>query len=87
MPTRSARSPLPGADGDPGPSDETRKLHDDEVRRIVEDGYEKAPTLLRANRDRLDRLARRLLEKETLDEEEAYAVAGVERHEDQKVAS
>jgi len=34
--------------------------------------------LLRKNRSRLDALAEALLEKETLDEDEAYAVAGVE---------
>lgn len=31
------------------------------------------------NRDKLERLAGALLEKETLDEEQAYAAAGVER--------
>ena len=36
-------------------------------------------TLLRDHRDKLDRLAHTLLEKETLDEEEAYAAAGVQR--------
>jgi cell division protease FtsH len=76
----------PGADGGAGPSDETRKLVDDEVRRIVEDCYAKALVLLRANRDRLDRLAHRLLEKETLDEAEAYAVAGIDRPGDREAA-
>ena len=61
-----------------GPSDETRKLVDDEVRRIVEDCSKDAYALLRENRDKLDWLAHALLEKETLDEEEAYAAAGVE---------
>jgi cell division protease FtsH len=32
-----------------------------------------------ANRDRLDRLAHALLQKETLDEDEAYAAVGVSR--------
>jgi cell division protease FtsH len=69
----------PGVDGATGPSDETRKLMDTEVRRIVEECYQKAVALLRENRDKLDRLAHALLENETLDEEEAYAVAGVDR--------
>jgi cell division protease FtsH len=35
--------------------------------------------LLQANRDKLDSLANALLEHETLDEDDAYAAAGVER--------
>ncbi len=70
----------PGLDGG-APSDQTRKLIDDEVRRIVDECYDKAVELLRANRDKLERLAHTLLEKESLDEEEAYAAAGVERQE------
>ena len=35
--------------------------------------------LLKANRERLDALARALLEHETLDEADAYAAAGIER--------
>ena len=66
--------------GDPsGPSDETRKLVDDEVRHIIEDCYRTAEELLREHRDQLDKLAHTLLEKETLDEDEAYAAAGVEQ--------
>ena len=64
-----------GADG---PSDETRKLLDEEVRRIVEECYGTAQSLLRDNRDKLDSLAHALLQKETLEEEEAYAAAGVD---------
>ena len=36
-------------------------------------------TLLRENRERLDALAETLLERETLDEPDAYAAAGVPR--------
>jgi cell division protease FtsH len=32
---------------------------------------------LRGNRDRLDRLAHTLLDRETLEEDEAYAAAGI----------
>ncbi len=59
------------------PSDETRKLVDDEVRRILDDCSGSASKVLADNRDRLDALAHALLERETLDEEEAYAIAGV----------
>jgi cell division protease FtsH len=60
-------------------SPETQKLIDDEVRRIVAAAHEEVLSLLSENRSRLDALAGALLEHETLDEDEAYAVAGVER--------
>jgi hypothetical protein len=43
----------------------------------VEECYQEALGTLRANRDKLDSLALRLLERETLDEDEAYEAAGV----------
>jgi cell division protease FtsH len=55
----------------------TRELVDTETRRIIEECYEQALTTLRGSRDRLDRLARTLLERETLEEDEAYAAAGL----------
>jgi cell division protease FtsH len=57
----------------------TRELVDTEARRIIEECYEQAVTTLRGSRDRLDRLARTLLERETLEEDEAYAAAGLSR--------
>jgi cell division protease FtsH len=58
---------------------ETRKLVDDEVRRIVAEAHAEVVTLLTENRARLDALASALLEQETLDEDDAYAAAGVTR--------
>ncbi len=55
----------------------TRQLLDAEVRRIIEECYEQAVMTLRDSRERLDRLAGALLERETLDEDQAYAAAGV----------
>ncbi len=52
---------------------------DSEMRRIVDECYESACALLRANRDRLDALAAALLENETLDEAAAYRAAGITR--------
>ena len=52
---------------------------DAEVRRIVQECYVKALDRLRENRDRLDSLARALLENETLDERDAYRAAGFDR--------
>jgi len=62
-------------------SPETQRLIDDEVRRIVDEAYQDVVALLRDNRDKLDSLANALLEHETLDEEDAYAAAGVRRGE------
>ena len=55
----------------------TQKLLDDEVRRIVAEAHDEVVTLLTENRARLDALASALLKHETLDEDDAYAAAGV----------
>ena len=47
------------------------------MRRITEECYEHAAEVLREHRSQLDRLARALLEHETLDEADAYRAAGV----------
>ena len=60
-------------------SPDTQKLLDDEVRRIVAEAHDEVVTLLTENRARLDALASALLEHETLDEDDAYAAAGVTR--------
>ena len=59
-------------------SEATRELIDSEVRRIVDECYEKAVSRLRENRDRLESLTKALLEHETLDEVAAYRAAGFE---------
>jgi cell division protease FtsH len=60
-------------------SPDTQKLIDEEVRRIVENSHREVVELLQQNRSRLDSLVNALLEHETLDEDDAYAAAGVER--------
>ncbi len=65
---------LPGA---AGVSEETQRLIDEEVRRIVSTAREEVIALLNENRDKLDSLAEALLEHETLDQEDAYAAAGL----------
>src|SRR3954451_15815604 len=67
---------LPGASD---VSEETHRLVDEEVRRLVERCDEDVRRLLSANRDKLDALVRALMERETLEEDEAYAVATVDR--------
>jgi cell division protease FtsH len=56
----------------------TQQLVDQEVRRIVDEAEHDVIELLGRERTRLDALAHALLERETLDQPEAYEVAGVE---------
>jgi cell division protease FtsH len=48
-----------------------------EVRQIVDAAEEETVALLRANRSKLDALVARLLEKETVDQDEVYEVVGM----------
>jgi cell division protease FtsH len=59
-------------------SDPTQQLVDEEVRRIVDGAEHDVIQLLERERGRLEALAGALLERETLDQPEAYEVAGVE---------
>src|SRR5205085_3624144 len=67
-----------GFDGN-GPSPATRELVDAEVRRLLEEGNERARRTLAENRPRLDSLVEALLAAETLDADEAYRAAGIPR--------
>src|SRR5262245_17621737 len=58
-------------------SEPTQELVDQEVRRIVDESESDVISLLTEHRDQLDALAGALLERETLDQPEAYEVAGV----------
>jgi cell division protease FtsH len=74
LPTDGAGPLLPGASE---VSEETQRLIDEEVRRIVASAHEEVVTVLRENRSKLDSLAHALLEHETLDQPDAYAAAGM----------
>jgi cell division protease FtsH len=67
---------LPGA---AETSEATQRLVDEEVRRIVDTCHQEVTELLRAHRPQLDALVSALLERETLDEADAYAAAGLPR--------
>jgi cell division protease FtsH len=70
------------AEGDPrmaGVSDGLLDAVDEEVRRITDECYAEARRLLRENRNRLDAIVAQLLERESLDEPEIYAAAGIPR--------
>ena len=55
-------------------SEETLKLIDSEMKRIVDGCYEKAKQILRENDDKLTRLANCLIEKETVYKKEFEAI-------------
>ncbi len=65
--------------GRPQVSEATMELVDSEVRRIIEECYVAAVEQLNQYRDKLDSLTEALLVKETLEEQEAYEVAGIAR--------
>ena len=69
-------------EGDPrsaGASDALLKAVDDEVRALLTECYEEAKRLLREHADQHKALVDALLEQETLDEADAYRIAGIER--------
>jgi cell division protease FtsH len=78
---RDTRSFLSGPDLPSAPrerdfGEETGNAIDDEVRGIVDGALQRTVKLLQDRREVLDRTARRLLEKETLDEAELAALTG-----------
>jgi cell division protease FtsH len=77
-----AVSVLP-AEGDPrlmgGSSSALLDLVDAEVHRISDECLAEARRLIRENRDKLDAIVAELLDRETLDEAEVYAAAGIPR--------
>jgi cell division protease FtsH len=58
-------------------SQETQRTVDEEVRRIVDEAHRAVTQLLTEHREKLDSLTERLIEKETLDQDEAYEAANV----------
>ncbi|MCX5360465.1 ATP-dependent zinc metalloprotease FtsH [Streptomyces sp. NBC_00124] len=58
---------------------QTLDVIEHEMRRIVDDCYEEACRKLRDHRDQLDALAQALLANETLEEADAYRIAGITR--------
>jgi cell division protease FtsH len=67
-------------DADPrmtGVAETTLDAVDQEVRRLIEDSYKRAVSLLSENRQRLDNIVSQLLARETLDETDVYAAAGL----------
>ena len=67
-------------------SQETQRLVDDEVRRLVDGAHSEVTRLLTEHRPQLDNLAHALLQAETLDALDAYAAAGVPAHVEESTA-
>src|SRR5579859_8082209 len=72
-----ARDPFAGMGGSRPYSEATAEVVDAEVERILQECYADGVRLLREHRSELDRLARALLEHETLDEQEILKVTGI----------
>jgi cell division protease FtsH len=62
--------------GSPHMSQRTAAIVDEEVTRILNEGFEKARAILQANRSRLDVLAEALLKDEVLDEDQIARLIG-----------
>ena len=61
-------------------SEETARKIDEEIQSLVHESYEKAKKLLLDHRDKMDVLAKRLIEKETIDIEEARVLLMLPEH-------
>lgn len=58
-------------------SEETAKIIDDEIKRIVEESYARAKKILQENIEKVKLVAQKLLEKEVLDAEEVKQIIGM----------
>jgi cell division protease FtsH len=67
-------------------SEQTQRLLDEEIHRLVEQAHGEATRLLTEHRAQLDSLAQALLGAETLDAFDAYAAAGVPVRETEPIA-
>jgi cell division protease FtsH len=66
-------------------SEQTQRAIDQEVARLLREAETRAMTLLRDNRELLDRVVDLLRERETIDGSELYALAGIPAHNGVKV--
>ncbi|MBP7216447.1 MAG: ATP-dependent zinc metalloprotease FtsH [Candidatus Omnitrophica bacterium] len=60
-------------------SEETARFIDEEVKKIIDEAYAKARTLLQRNQEKLKMLSNALLEKEVLDGEAVKKMLGIEK--------
>jgi cell division protease FtsH len=64
-------------------SEDTAREIDQEVKRLVDDSYDKVRGLLSGNQDRLKTLAAALLEKETIEGDEIRKILGLPEKKEQ----
>jgi cell division protease FtsH len=67
-------------------SEETARIIDEEIRRVIQDMEKKAAEILKSNRDKLDAIAEGLLEHEMLSREEIDEILGTETDESKQGA-
>jgi cell division protease FtsH len=60
-------------------SDETARIIDEEIKRIVDESYQRAKALIQQNQEKLKLLAGTLLEREVLSGEEVKKLLGIEK--------
>ena len=68
-------------------SDSTAQLIDKEIKRLVDEAYDKAKKILKENLEKLKILATKLLEKEVLTSEEVKEILGFKKEEDENIPS
>ncbi len=68
-------------------SDETAKIIDEEVRRLIDEAYTRTKNLLRERKGEVERLAEELLEKEVLFQSDVEALIGPRPYEEKKPLS
>jgi len=65
-------------------SEETARVIDEEVKKLIDEAYKRAKDLLTSNMDKLEKLSNALLEKEVLDGEEVKKITGIFRESPQE---
>ncbi len=62
-------------------SEDTAKLIDKEIQTIVEDAYQKAKDIIETNKNKMEKMAQTLLEKEVIDASQIDEILGIEKQE------
>ena len=65
-------------------SEETSKIIDEEVRKLIDEAYERTKALLREKKPQAEKLAEALLEKEVLFQSDVEALIGKRPYEEKK---